>query len=238
MMRIALALVALLATHDIAAAKCAMPSVGSAVLSSTGAKLAAGGGILVGSQTTFGSNAVGAENAINKTWRFSDGTKQYEPVLVTLAPGLVVYQPPTGVTGALKLVDGKTERATLEVTADAPALLAAPDLRSVVRTEVPVRYGGSRFEVTATFKAGAPKGTVAVVVLAVTKQGNVARSWTSISEGAKSGQVAGTAGRCDPGVPGEVISKVGEKVVLAWVDASGRLGAMSKPIVVKRGVKP
>lgn len=238
MMRIALALVALLTTGDLASAKCAMPSVGSVVLSSKGTKVAAGGGILVGSQTSFGSDAVGAEDAINKSWRFSDGTKQHEPVLVTLAPGLVVYQPPKGVTGALTLVDGKTERAKLEVTVDAPALLAAPDLKSVVRTEVPVRYGGSRFEVTATFKTAAPKGTIAVVVLAVTKQGNVARSWASIGEGATKGQVAGSAGRCDPGVPGEVISKVGEKVVLAWVDAHGRLSTVSKPIVVKRGIKP
>jgi hypothetical protein len=237
-MRIALALVTLLATHELATAKCAMPSIGSVVLSSAGAKIAAGGGILVGSQTSFGSNAVGAEDAINKSWRFSDGTKQHEPVLVTLAPGLVVYQPPKGVTGALTLVDGKTEHAKFEVTADAPVLLAAPDLKSVVRTEVPVRYGGSRFEVTARFKAAAPKGTIAVVVFAVTKRGNVARSWASIGEGATTGQVAGTAGRCDPGVPGEVISKVGEKVVLAWVDAHGRLSAPSKPVVVKRGIKP
>jgi hypothetical protein len=234
-MRIALVLAALLATQDLATAKCAMPKVGSQVLTATGAKVAADGGVLVGSQNSWDIEIGGAEDAINKTWRFSDGKKQYEPVLVTIAPGLVVYQPPKGVTGTLTLLDGTTERAKLDRIADTPGKLAAPAIKSVKQMRVEERYGGFRFELHATLKTTMPKGAIAIVVFGVTKTGTVARSWAAATEGQTKAQVAGSAGRCDPGVPGEVMSKVGEKVVLAYVDASGRLSALSKPIVVTRG---
>ncbi len=225
----------LLATGEVASAKCAMPSVGSAVITPAGTTTDADGGVLVGTVNDWERLTGGADNAVNPTWRFTDGTKHYEPVLVTLAPGLVVYRPPVGVTGALGLMDANTQRGKVAITSDKVALLAAPDPKKVVLNKVSERYGGFRYQIDATFKSAVPAGAVAIVLFSVTKKGNVARSWTRVEAAATTAQVAGSSGRCDPGVPGEIMSKVGDKIVLAWVDAGGRLSKTSKMSVVHRG---
>jgi len=234
-MRAALALLLVLAARD-ATGKCAMPIETSTVITPGGGALAADGGIVVGATTTFDAALkVGVPDAINKTWRFSDGTKQYEPVMTTIAPGLVVYRPPAGVTGALTLVDGKMELNKATFTTDKPAQLAAPVAQTVRQVTVPERYGGTSLKLRAKFKAKPPEGVRALVVFGVTKAGNVARSWTEVDADATEHQVAGTTGRCDPGITGEIMSKPGDKIVLAWVDAHGRLSKLSKPIVVTKG---
>ena len=231
----ALILVSILAARDLATAKCAMPSVGSAVITPATAKLPADGGVLVGATASFEVQISGADTALNPTWRFGDGSKELVPVLVTLAPGLVVYRPPAGMTGALTLKDGKAEIAKLTVTADKPAALAAPEPHSLVLNKVAERYGGFRLQIDAKLKTAVPAGAVAIVVLAVTKKGNVPRSWVRVEANATDAQVAGSSGRCDPGVPGEIMSKAGDKVVLAYVDAYGRLSKPSRPVNIKRG---
>ncbi len=234
-MRAALAVMAILVAPDVASAICAAPWVGSAVLTIDGAKLAADGGVLVMASVSFEGTAFGAANAKNPSWRFSDGTKLHEPTLVLLAPGLVAYRPPAGAAGALTLVDGRATRATITLTGDTVTTLAAPEPAQLVVNTIPMRWGGSVLKVDATFKSAAPEGTVAVVVYGVTKKGNVARSWMQISAGSLTGPVAGSSGRCNPGVPGEIVSKAGDKVVLAWVDSHGRLSNFSKPVTVKKG---
>lgn len=227
--------VGLLVSHEVATAKCAQPQLGSEVITPADTKLAADGGVLVGSVSDWERLVGGAEDARNPSWRFSDGTKEYEPALATLAPGLVVYRAPAGVTGALTLVDGKTTRVKVALGTTTVAPLAAPDPKTITLRKVSERYGGFRFELHAALKTEAPAGAVAIVVLGVTKQGKVARSWVRIQPGTKITQVAGSSGRCDPGVPGEIMSKAGDKVVLAWVDAQGRLSKPSHPVVVKNG---
>ena len=51
------------------------------------------------------------------------------------------------------------------------------------------------------------------------------------------GEVASyrTPGRCQVQVPGFTETPPGSRVSLAWVDASGRVGAQSKPVVVTKG---
>jgi len=232
-MRLALALVALLASYGIADALCIVPQPGSAVMTAVDAKIGAGGGVLVEALTHTDTPGTAAD-AINNKWRFSDGTKDFEPVLETLAPGLVVYRPPAGVTGTVSLMDGRTLRGKVELTTDAPAQASAPEPAALALKSIKLMRGGSLLQIEGTFKTAAPAGTVAVVVYGVTKKGNVARSWGHIAGGAKSTVVAGTAGRCVSGIPGEVVSKAGDKVALAWVDGSGRLSKLSKPITVTR----
>jgi hypothetical protein len=229
-----LATLALVAAHKLADAHCARPDLGSAVMTPAGTSVAADGGVLVEAEVEFHRAAIGSEDALNPTWRFTDGTKTYEPELVTLAPGLVLYRPPAGTTGTLTLVDDKTERGNVTRTTDTPAPLAAPAPKKLRFVTSELMHGGSVQWIDATFTTAAPVGAVAVVVYRVTKKGNVARSWMPIEAGATTGRVAGTAGRCSPGIPGEIVSKVGDKVVLAWVDASGRLSKVSKPITVSR----
>jgi hypothetical protein len=208
-----------------------MPSIGSVVLTAADSTIAGGGGVLVGVATEFGGTMSGAENGVNPSWRFTDGSKEVTPILVTLAPGLVVYQAPAGVTGALSLVDGKTSLVKVKVTTDKGDLLGAPNVSAVKLAKIPEPRGGFHLQLNATFKKAAPEGAVAVVVLGVTKKKSVGRSWARVT-GDLQQQVAGTSGRCDPGIEGEIVSKAGDKVVLAWVDASGRLGKPSKPLAV------
>lgn len=234
-MRVALALLVVLAVPSVADALCAMPQQGSARLDTSATSLAADGGVLVRSTTNFdfsNGEEPGAANAINKSWRFSDGAKQYEPTLVTLAPGLVLYLPPKGVTGALTLLDGKVERAKVTIGTDKPALLAAPEATSARMVKVPVRWG-HLLQVHAVTKS-TPAGAVAVVVFVTKNKKPVARSWKLVDPSKTEFIVAGTEGRCDPGTPGEVLSKAGDKIQLAWVDAHGRLSALSKPVTIQK----
>jgi hypothetical protein len=235
-MRAALALWLLVAVPSVADALCAMPQQGSAHLDTSATSLAADGGVLVRSTTDFdfSHGAVpGAANAINKTWRFSDGAKQYEPTLVTLAPGLVLYLPPNGVTGTLTLVDGKTERAKVTIGSDKPALLAAPEAKSARMVKVPVRWG-HLLQVHAVTKS-VPPDAVAVIVYGLDKKKKVvARSWKRLDPTKTDFIVGGTEGRCDPGTPGEVLSKAGDKIQLAWVDAHGRVSPLSKPVTIQK----
>lgn len=235
-MRLAVALLVVVAARDVATGKCAMPSVGSDVITPAGTAVAADGGVLVGVGTSFGDVPLpGADTGLNPTWRFSDGTKEHEPVLTTLAPGLVVYRPPAGVTGALKLVDGKKQLVAVTFSADTPAPLAAPTPQAIKQITQRERYGGTSLKLRASFKAKPPAGARALVVLAVTSKGVVARSWTPLDPEQTMHRVAGTSGRCDPGIPGEIMSKPGDKVALAWVDEHGRLSKLSKPLVVTKG---
>ena len=234
-MRVLLAILVLASAPDGASAKCAMPDTGSVVLTPDGATLAPDGGVVIGAATSFEVKLAGAEDGKNPAWRFADDKAQHAPELVVLAPGLVVHRPPVGIGGELTLADGKKPVVTIDRGKDAVAVLEAPNVVSVAHVTKPVRYRGTYQTLHATFKAAAPAGAVAVIVFGVTAKGNVARSWSRVEANALTEQVAGTSGRCDVGIPGEIMSKIGDKVVLAWVDASGRLSKLSKPVVVKKG---
>jgi hypothetical protein len=235
-MRAALALLLLVAVPSVADALCAMPMQGSAKVETASTTLAADGGVLVRSTTNFDfskGEEPGAANAINKGWRFSDGKTAHTPTLVTLAPGLVLYVPPKGVTGELTLLDGKVERAKVTIGTDTPALLAAPDAKSARMVKVPVRWG-HLLQVHATTKAAPPAGAIAVIVFVTKNRKQVARSWKLVDSTKTDFIVGGTEGRCDPGTPGEVLSKAGDKIQLAWVDAHGRLSPLSKPVTIQK----
>lgn len=231
-MRALLAVLALAALTDPVDAKCARPSAGSEILTPAKATVAADGGVLVAAATQHGSQLSGSEDGKNPRWRFTAAEKQVEIEMVPLAPGLFRYRPVRALAGAAALVDGKTTKLDVTFSATKPALLPAPVVTAVrYHTERLVR-GGFSERVQATFKTAAPADAVAVVVFAVTKNGNEPRSWMRIDEGTLQTLVAGTAGRCDPGVPGEIISKPGDSIALAWVDAHGRLSKLSATTTV------
>jgi hypothetical protein len=51
-------------------------------------------------------------------------------------------------------------------------------------------------------------------------------------------EVYRTPGRCQTQIPGFRETAPGSRVTIAWVDASGRIGAHSKAVVVTRGKPP
>ena len=88
-----------------------------------------------------------------------------------------------------------------------------------------------RNTVTAQLTGDRPDGAVAIILFAA----GTPASWTSAFSytGPKGPlELWHTPGRCETSIPGLVATQPGTKVTAAWVDASGRLGARSKELVV------
>jgi hypothetical protein len=201
------------------------------------APVAPGGGVIVALLRGVGSKS--AMSAVDKAWRFRDVNKLVEPTFVDIAPGLAVYALPAtgGPELALLDADGK-ELAKVVRASKATAALAAPALASITyesRRYSPPR--GSGTSTTGIADIGAiPAGAAALIVYEVTKTGNVARSWVSVT-GAdpKATKIAAyqSGGRCNPTLPGIEPIANGAKVVVAWLDTSGRLSPVSKPVTAR-----
>ena len=84
----------------------------------------------------------------------------------------------------------------------------------------------------ARLSADAPGAAVALV--AFDRTGKVARSWGTVSSSDREPRIY-TSGGCAPNPDGTVDSPVGDELVLAWLDASGRLSKLSAPIKVEAG---
>ena len=57
-------------------------------------------------------------------------------------------------------------------------------------------------------------------------------AWAMISAGAREVQVWHTPFTCEQIIPSAVEPKAGERVVLTWIDDTGRISEPSKPIVI------
>lgn len=201
-------------------------------MTANGTVLPSGGGVLVALGDTGGLDAT-SQDVMKTGWMFVDGGKSVAPVIKLLAPGLALYEPPAGTT-EIKLTDGKRVLATHPRSAAKP-LLAAPVVTSVdyVTLHSPGPRRPDRDSVTAQLTGARPDGAVAVILFAAGKPA----SWTSAFHyaGPKGPiELWHTADRCETPIPGITATPAGTKVTVAWVDSSGRIGAMSKEIVVVR----
>ena len=209
----ALVLVALLATHA-RADRCESGPMSARPLNKPGARIAGSGGIIVGGDKL-------------PDWRVRVLNKVVRPDVVTLAPGLAIYHPPPMPGDEIVIEDAQHQlraRATRAFTVD--PLLAAPQVASITTT------GGDYALVVAKLASAAPKGARAVIVSKLDGDRVTPLAWTFVWEAADSLQVFRHPGGCSEYVTSWIEPKRGDRVVLAWVDDTGRVSEASSPIVI------
>ncbi len=216
------ALLALVLLSGVAAATpCPILEYRPTVLTPAGTDVGAGGGVVIGWGSPWGQQP----SRFDKTWtswKFAGGI----PVTRTeLAPGLEVYAGPK----ATQLEDGKGKViATVTRGTATTAMLAAPDIVSIGRL-APTTSRHPYVNTTATVKA-VPAGAVALI--AYDEAGKVADTWGGVAAKATEVSIYASGG-CGQLPPNMVDVPVGAKLRLAWVDAAGRVGALSKPVAVR-----
>lgn len=121
--------------------------------------------------------------------------------------------------------------------------LKAPELKSLVFDTVisSSPRGGTYTNGTADVGTQVPDTAAALIVYEVTKTGNVARSWHSVvgtPPEPKTTKVIAyqSGGRCNQQIPGVEPIRDGATAVVAWLDTSGRLSPVSKPVTVRSTV--
>jgi len=201
-------LAALVMTSKAAAGDCAMVEFYPNVITPAATNVGDKGGVVV-AQVAFANKPKTAAT----TWRFR-GAKT-APKVISIAPGLDVYQPST--TGKLELTDGDG-KAMIAVTAGGKrAELVAPVVTKLQFHENRGRHSSA--SLIAELSGDPPDGAVALVVF--DKDGK-ARSFGTVVRNAK--QVTAFS-RSDCGGPfkGTIESRTGDEVKLAWLDAGGTL---------------
>lgn len=133
-MRLALAAVFLLALANPAAAKCMQLQLKAQVLTANVEISGEGGGVVVATTGT-GMDDKGELPANQASWKLRSGKKLSDPVITTLAPGLVLYGPPPTAKGTGDLVTGKSKvLARWKRTNAKRAALAGPSSASTPTT--------------------------------------------------------------------------------------------------------
>lgn len=198
-------------------AKCAMQHLATQILPD-----APNGAIVMETSAVDDEPDLGATTS----WKLRADGKDVAPVIVKLAPGLVVYRAPTGVASA-ELTDGKATLAT--ITASTAKPLPAPRVKSVIH-DAGTPAQRKRSERTIVEISGAvPANAVALVITDA--------KGTPLSFGRV---VAGEAlepyyhGRCGVLPDGTIEPTVGSSVRLFWVDKYGQPSAKSSPIKVAK----
>ena len=206
-------------------AKCAPSSLRASVVTPAGTVVTEEGGIVVAAVSFFdGGNISTGDVVQQKGWRFRHGNLLVEPTIEIIAPGLAVYRYPA-VKDKLELEDDKhAVLATLTVTKDRVAVLAAPKVKKIVSTKSYGKRPSTSIEVA--LDGAAP--TTAVAIVAVDAKGK------AIAFGTLDGTevVVFSQQRCDTVADGTREPLSGEKISVFWLDATGRKSPASKPVAV------
>lgn len=195
-----------------------------------------GGGVMV--HAALG-DAQGNERLPDVThqtaWRFRDGTKLVAPTIETIAPGLSVYRlPPAGAKLVLE-TDKHAEITHVKRSADRGAALLPAPMPTSIEWERRTSFRSSTDLVTVHLIAPAPAHASAMIIYGPDK---VARSWGVVTHGNKEVVAYASGGRCSMAIPGNAPSNLGDRVTVAWVDASGRVSAASRDLEVTAAKTP
>jgi len=192
--------------------------------------IAPGGGVVVALDNVSNENKVGDDLKLEQPrWRFRDVNVEIAPAAITtIAPGLVVYHVPVTAGPSLDMLDHHKQRIAT-ITRGALKALVAPAPSSLVLATTPYRRG-SYTAVTASFTADPPADALALVMFRDDKA-HTPMSWIRVQPTAKALDVFHTARRCEQ-VPAFIAPTAGERVVVAWLDTSGRLSPYSKSIAI------
>ncbi len=207
-----------------AAAYCAsVTGLAPGIASPSGIELPKDGGIVVGA---FGEDVplpIG-DPAVQPNWRMKSGDVRARPKIVTLAPGLVVYQS-TARSGRIDLEnDSKESIAWVNATNRARPVLDAPEARTA---EVFAASGFTHIDVELV--AEAPKDAIAIVL---TDKDGTPRSWGLVRRKMKT-QQAFAHNRCQVVPNGSTLSQSGEQIRFFWVDNAGRPSKLSKVVSLR-----
>jgi hypothetical protein len=229
-------LLALLVVPRLATADCARSELGPELITRAGAKLPADGGILVGwSASTDYKKPANSDPSQHAYKASGPGGKTVSLVMASLAPGLTVYRPKPVLAGALSVKDGKAVLVEVTVEKRKTAALPAPDVTAVTLTSAAARYGETYSIVTAAV-ASVPDSAVALIIYGQGDDEHVPLSFgrpAHDKQGATTVVVFTGAHNCST-VPGAMRAPAaGDQVELAWVDAVGRLSALSAPLSAK-----
>ncbi len=225
----ALALAHAVATASPAfAGACARPQIPTRPLTTDGAALVAGGGVVLATE----------DATKPPRWRFTNGANKVAAKPRAIGAGLVVLLAPP--KGDWTLADDKGKPVLkIKHAAAEPKPLEAPKVAEVVFTSTTGRRGTST-NVTASISGEAPAGAVALV--AFDDKGGV-RSFIQV-EGRAADPATKLAayaiyfsGSCTVMPNGTVPTGAGDKIGLAWLDASGRLSPKTS-ITVKAAPLP
>jgi hypothetical protein len=217
-MRSALLVGLSLLSSNVAAGDCAMVEFYPNLITPASTNIGDKGGVVV-AQLAFANRPKTAAT----TWRFS-GAK-VAPKVISIAPGLDVYQP--AATGKLELTDGDG-KAMIAVSASGKrAELAAPTVTALKFHENRGRHSSAT--TIAELSGDPPDGAVALVVF--DKDGK-ARSFGTVVRNAKSVTVYSQSD-CGGPFKGTIVSRTGDQVKVAWLDAGGVLSKQSAVLRVK-----
>jgi hypothetical protein len=220
----------------VAQARCAMGEMRPQAITARGARLPAGGGILVGYQFQSGEMD---DDGLAPTWKLSRGKAAIATQVDTIAPGVVVYRPakPVEAGAELTLADAAGHRQFVVTQGtDAGAMLPAPRPTAVHRhDELSYRWRSTREVIDVE---AVPDDAYAVIVY---DAHHTAISFHTVPHGV-AGPTQVTAlesmGHCVFPPAGQRAAADRESVTLAWVDRFGRVSPPSQPITVKADPPP
>lgn len=208
-----------LATATAAASPCPSYTHHARVFTQPHVKLPGGAGVLVyrAAEPSYQARPAQDFAADTADWRF-DGKPVTE---VEIAPGLSVIR------GGDKLADKDGHAIYTVERGQDPGALKAPVVTGVrwKNSGAMVRHAWSA---TIATVATVPAGAVAIVVY--DESGKTAKSWGGPAAGTHDITVWSSGGCAGPAIG--TASGTNDKVRLAWVDAGGRLGALSPVVVV------
>lgn len=217
MIRALLVVATLAALAPIAEAKrvCLSGMMRPQIIAAPSAKIAGSGGVIVASGTKL------------PDWRFRDLNRVVRARVVTIAPGLAIYHPPP--LAALDVVLENDVHAVVAVTQRAltvDATAAAPRVRSITKAT-------SRRAVLTELADSVPEHALIVIVSRVTGDAVVPLAWTRVWKGQPlTIDLWHTPAGCEQTIEGAIEPKVGDKIVLQWVDDAGRLSEPSTAVGV------
>jgi len=163
----------------------------------------------------------------SSTWRFRVGTKTSVPAITSIAPGLDVYRPSK--RGAKLVLVGGDGKPIVELTSTKRkrAELPVPSIKAIQFSESRGRHSSA--STVAELIGDPPDGVIALVAYDRTGK---PRSFGTVVKNAKQVDLYN---RSDCGGPfrGTVVSRTGDRIRVAWLDASGRLSKQSAPIRVR-----
>lgn len=202
-----------------------------AVLTPDGATLDQAGGVVVAAEGTRLQNA-SPQDPTPQDWRFAAGKDDAVGTRTVIAPGLVVVKPAkTAADLAFENADRSHVRDLHYKETRTPATPVAPVVDSVTYSnhDLPLM---TRELTMAKLHDPPPAGAVALVVYA----GDKPSSWLQITDEIakiRDLPVWGSAD-CTNDIPGTIATRAGDKISLAWLDATGHLSPKSNVITVGR----
>jgi hypothetical protein len=147
-----------------------------------------------------------------------------------IAPGLWRLMPDQAPALGTWTLDGETPR-SIEVIA-APAPIAAPAASVSIeegRARGP-RYTTYYRNVRARLRRAPPPGTFGIIV----ENNGTPVLFAQTQEGSRDVMLFATPGRCGVAIPGAQPPSAGDRIVLRYVDVTGRISEPSRPIRVTR----